>query len=114
MIRSYVASAIAGAFVLGLASASIAAAKGEFDNMCAEGLALHKQIHTDCSVNGEYKGKTLFRQRAGQEGLHEGSLGQSCQGRVLLQRPLQGLSAGGLDGSALTLTSRTESTGAAV
>jgi YHS domain-containing protein len=58
MIRSYVASAIAGAFVLGLASASIAAAKGEFDNMCAEGLALHKQIHTDCSVNGEYKGKT--------------------------------------------------------
>ena len=58
MSRSYVASAIAGALVLGLASASIAAAKGEFDNMCAEGLALHKQIHTDCSVNGEYKGKT--------------------------------------------------------
>lgn len=58
MTRSYVASAIAGAFVLGLASASIAAAKGQFDNMCAEGLALHKQIHTDCSVNGEYKGKT--------------------------------------------------------
>jgi YHS domain-containing protein len=58
MIRSYVASAIAGAFVLGLASASVAAAKGQFDNMCAEGLALHKQIHTDCSVNAEYKDKT--------------------------------------------------------
>ena len=58
MIRSYVASAIAGAFVLGLATASIAAAKGEFDNMCAEGLALHKQIQTNCSVNAEYKGKT--------------------------------------------------------
>jgi len=26
--------------------------------MCAEGLALHKQIKTGCSVNAEYKGKT--------------------------------------------------------
>ena len=58
MTRSYVTSAIAGAFVLGLATAAIAATKGEFNNMCAEGLALHKQIHTDCSVNAELKGKT--------------------------------------------------------
>jgi YHS domain-containing protein len=58
MIRSYVTSAIAGAFALGLATAAVAAVKGEFNDMCAEGLALHKQIHTDCSVNADYKGKT--------------------------------------------------------
>ena len=39
MIRSYVASAIAGAFALGLATAAVAAVKGEFNDMCAEGLA---------------------------------------------------------------------------
>jgi len=58
MMRSYVISALAAAFVFGLATAAVAATKGEFDNMCAEGLALHKQIKTDCSVNTEYKGKT--------------------------------------------------------
>ena len=58
MTRSIVTSAIAGAFALGLATTAVAAAKGQFDNMCAEGLALHKQIHTDCSVNAELKGKT--------------------------------------------------------
>ena len=36
----------------------IGAAKGEFDNLCAEVLALHKEIKTDCSVNTEYNGKT--------------------------------------------------------
>lgn len=36
----------------------IGAAKGEFDNLCTEVLALHKEIKTDCSVNTEYKGKT--------------------------------------------------------
>ena len=59
MMRSYVISALAAAFVLGLATAAVAATKGEFDNMCAEGLALHKRIKTDCSVNTEYKGKTF-------------------------------------------------------
>jgi hypothetical protein len=34
MIRSYVTSAIAGVFVLALATAAVAAAKGEFGNMC--------------------------------------------------------------------------------
>jgi YHS domain-containing protein len=58
MLRTYVTSAIAGAFALGLATAALAATKGEFDNMCAEGLALHKEIKTDCSVSGTYKGKT--------------------------------------------------------
>ncbi|HEY8277006.1 MAG TPA: hypothetical protein VIG52_08430, partial [Methyloceanibacter sp.] len=34
------------------------AAKGEFNNLCAEGLAQHKQIKTDCTINGSYQGKT--------------------------------------------------------
>jgi hypothetical protein len=66
MIRSYVTSAIAGVFVLALATAAVAAAKGEFGNMCTMGLALHKNISTDCSVNTVYRGKDLLlRQRAG-------------------------------------------------
>ncbi len=57
MIRNYVTSALTGAFVLGVATVALAAT-GQFDNMCAEGLALHKEIKTDCSVNATYKGKT--------------------------------------------------------
>jgi YHS domain-containing protein len=44
--------------VLGLASAVMAATKGEFGNMCTEGLALGKDVPTDCSVNATIKGKT--------------------------------------------------------
>jgi YHS domain-containing protein len=51
-------SALAGVIVLSLATAAVAATKGEFGNMCAEGLAMHKQIKTDCGVNAAYKGKT--------------------------------------------------------
>jgi YHS domain-containing protein len=57
MIRRSVISALAGTFVLGAATVALAAT-GQFDNMCAEGLALHKQIKTDCSINASYKGKT--------------------------------------------------------
>ena len=49
--------ALAGALSLALAT-GVFAATGEFNNMCAEGLALHKEIKTDCSVNTVYKGKT--------------------------------------------------------
>ena len=49
--------ALAGALSLALATGALAAT-GEFNNMCAEGLALHKEIKTDCSVNTVYKGKT--------------------------------------------------------
>jgi YHS domain-containing protein len=56
-MRTYVTPFIAGAFALGIATAALAAT-GEFDNMCAEGLAMHKNIKTDCSVSGTYKGKT--------------------------------------------------------
>jgi YHS domain-containing protein len=58
MIRTYAAPVLAGAFALGLATAAFAAT-GEFSNMCAQGLANHKNVQTDCSVNADYKGKTL-------------------------------------------------------
>jgi YHS domain-containing protein len=32
--------------------------KGEFNNMCAMSLAAGKDTQTDCSINGEYLGKT--------------------------------------------------------
>ena len=57
MSRGYITSAFAGALLLGLASAALAAA-GEFNNMCTEGLALGKDINTDCSVNAVIDGKT--------------------------------------------------------
>jgi len=57
MFKSYVTSAIVGAFVLGVATLAVAATKGEFGNMCTMGLALHKNISTDRSVNGA---DTLF------------------------------------------------------
>jgi len=58
MHRSYITSAIAGALVLGLATATVAATKGEFNNMCAESLSMGKDTPTDCSVNATIKGKT--------------------------------------------------------
>ena len=57
MKRTYVTSALAGAFALGLATAALAVT-GEFDNMCTQGLAMGKQIKTDCSINGKLEGKT--------------------------------------------------------
>jgi len=57
-MRAYISSALAGALVLGLATATLAATKGEFNNMCTEGLALGKDVQTDCSVNAIVKGKT--------------------------------------------------------
>ena len=57
MVRSYVTSAFAGALMLGLTTAALAAT-GEFNNMCTEGLALGKDINTDCSINTVLDGKT--------------------------------------------------------
>jgi YHS domain-containing protein len=57
MTRSTILSAVAGALLLGLASAAMAAT-GEYDNMCAEGLALGKDIQTDCTVSETIDGKT--------------------------------------------------------
>ena len=57
-MRTYISSALAGALVLGLATATLAATKGEFDNMCSQGLAMGKDVQTDCSVDATIKGKT--------------------------------------------------------
>ena len=57
MVRNYITSAVAGAFLLGLATAALAVT-GEFSNMCTMGLASGKDIQTDCSVNAQLQGKT--------------------------------------------------------
>jgi len=57
MSRTYATSALAGALIFGLASAAVAATS-QFDNMCAWGLANHKDVSTDCSVNTTISGKT--------------------------------------------------------
>jgi len=46
------------ALILGLGVSAAAAAEGEFDGECVMGLALGKDIQTDCSVNTVYQGKT--------------------------------------------------------
>jgi YHS domain-containing protein len=57
MMRSILKSALAGAMLLGLATAAFAAT-GEYDNMCTMGLALGKEVKTDCSINETLQGKT--------------------------------------------------------
>ena len=57
MLRAYVTSAVAGAFLLGMATAALALT-GEYDNMCTMGLAMGKDVKTDCSINGQIGGKT--------------------------------------------------------
>ena len=56
MIKTYVTSALAGAVMLGATAAL--AVTGQFDNMCSWGLANHKDVQTDCSVNATLDGKT--------------------------------------------------------
>ncbi len=41
----------------GLTAAAFAV-QGEFGGMCTTGLAMHKQVQSDCSVNATYNGKT--------------------------------------------------------
>ena len=57
MARNYVISAFASALLFGLGTTALAAT-GEFNNMCTEGLVLHKDVKTDCSVNTVIDGKT--------------------------------------------------------
>ena len=57
MIRGYVTSAVAGAVLLGMATAALAVT-GEYDNMCTMGLAMGKDVATDCSINAQIGGKT--------------------------------------------------------
>ncbi|MEG6510246.1 hypothetical protein V6C03_14845 [Methyloligella sp. 2.7D] len=57
MIRSFVISAAMVAAMLG-STAALAATEGEYDNLCAMGLVLNQEVHTDCSVNETINGKT--------------------------------------------------------
>ena len=57
MVKAYITSAVAGALLFGLATAALALT-GEYGNMCTMGLALGKDIQTDCSINAQLEGKT--------------------------------------------------------
>jgi len=48
---------LASVILLGFAGSAYAAT-GQFDDMCAWGLANHKDVQTDCSVNTTIKGDT--------------------------------------------------------
>ena len=48
---------IASVLIVGFAGSAYAA-NGQFGNMCSWGLANHKDVQTDCSVNATIKGKT--------------------------------------------------------
>lgn len=53
MKKLYLASALAGAMLF-----ATGAAAAEFDDMCAMGLALGKDVHTDCTISADIGGKT--------------------------------------------------------
>ncbi len=55
MVKAYLTSAVAGAFLLGMATAALA---GEYGDMCAMGLATGQKRQTDCSINAKMQGKT--------------------------------------------------------
>jgi hypothetical protein len=57
MVGVYLKSAVAGALLLGMTTA-VMAVTGEFGNRCAMGLAMGKDIPTDCSVSAPLGGKT--------------------------------------------------------
>ncbi len=58
MARAYLAGALAAALALGLGAGAALATDGEFGGECVMGLALGKDIKTDCSVTTVYNGKT--------------------------------------------------------
>jgi len=57
MSRRHAISLAAAALVLGFAGTALAAT-GQFGNECSWGLANHKVVHTNCSVNAMIKGQT--------------------------------------------------------
>jgi YHS domain-containing protein len=60
MPRALKICALTAALLLGASGVAFAevAVKGEFDGECVMGLALGKDIQTDCSVSTVYQGKT--------------------------------------------------------
>jgi len=57
MVKAYLKSSVAGAFLIGMATAALAVT-GESNNMCTMGLATGKDIQTDCSISSQVQGKT--------------------------------------------------------
>jgi YHS domain-containing protein len=57
MTRTTILSAVAGACLLGFAATAAFAATGEYDDMCTMGLALGKEVKTDCTVSETIDGK---------------------------------------------------------
>jgi hypothetical protein len=51
---------LASVLLVGFAGSAYAVT-GQFDNMCAWGLANHKDVQTDCSVNATIKGCRSFK-----------------------------------------------------
>jgi len=58
MQRALIVTAAAILTFVGGAALAAETPKGEFGGECVMGLALGKDIHTDCSVNTVYRGKT--------------------------------------------------------
>ncbi|HEV7462632.1 MAG TPA: hypothetical protein VGN85_01820 [Methyloceanibacter sp.] len=58
MTKASLLCTFAGAVMLGAGLGAAFAAEAEFGDECVMGLALGKDIHTDCSVNTVYNGKT--------------------------------------------------------
>jgi hypothetical protein len=56
-MRNTIASLVAGAVMLSMSTAALAVS-GEYNNMCTMGLALGKDIATDCSINAQIGGRT--------------------------------------------------------
>ena len=57
MDRVLLKFAMAGVVMLGLSTGAFAAT-GEYDDMCAMGVTMGKEVKTDCSVNAQIDGKT--------------------------------------------------------
>jgi YHS domain-containing protein len=58
MLKTYLASALAGAALLGYGTGALAAVAGEFGNYCAMGLVDGQKKLTDCSISQKIDGKT--------------------------------------------------------
>jgi hypothetical protein len=60
MIAVYLKAAVAGAFLLGFATAALATTGDEFANKCSGGLMPGKGIDTDCPINSRLQGNTYL------------------------------------------------------
>ena len=84
MNKNVIRTAVTAAAFFGFTAAAFAVT-GEFGDMCTTGLAMHKQIKTDCSVNAPYNKKTYCFGDQKAEVL-QGSGQHALEGRSLLQR----------------------------